>query len=140
MTWFELVDPQENLMNEWTLLRALALTALVVLPVLAYLRGITRRVLLQLCGSEDGAEFWLRAADVLALAGSLILVLGFGLLTPERGWVEQARVVMLLSLGAVFVTVLVVASTVWRNVPRDEAGALRPLARPVPQAAVQEGP
>ena len=32
------------------------------------LRGHTRRVLLMLCHTEVGADFWLRSADVLALA------------------------------------------------------------------------
>jgi hypothetical protein len=52
-------------------LSSLALTLAIVGTALIYLRGITRRVLEELCESGTGAEFWLRSADVLALAGSL---------------------------------------------------------------------
>jgi hypothetical protein len=89
---------------------------------LLYLRGITRRVLVAQCGSDTGAEFWLRAADVLALAGSLILVLGFGGVLPGADWVQQMRLVLGLALAGVFVTVVLVASSVWRAIPAAQAG------------------
>jgi hypothetical protein len=69
---------------------SLILTLGTVGAALLYLRGITRRVLVAQCGSDTGAEFWLRAADVLALA-------------------------------SIFVTVVLVASGVWRKVPAREA-------------------
>jgi len=61
-------------MNIELFLTSLAITLAVVGTALIYLRSITRRVLMELCASDAGAEFWLRTADVLALAGSLILV------------------------------------------------------------------
>ena len=69
---------------------SLILTLGTVGAALLYLSGITRRVLVAQCGSDSGAEFWLRAADVLALA-------------------------------SIFVTVVLVASGVWRKVPAREA-------------------
>jgi hypothetical protein len=69
---------------------SLILTLGTVGAALLYLRGITRRVLVAQCGSDTGAEFWLRAADVLALA-------------------------------SIFVTLVLVASGVWRKVPAREA-------------------
>ena len=87
-----------------------------------YLRTITRRVLVMQCGTDTGAEFWLRAADVLALAGSLILVLAYGGVQPGADWVQQLRLVLGLALAGVFVTVVLVASSVWRAIPAAQTG------------------
>jgi hypothetical protein len=100
---------------------SLILTLGTVGAALLYLSGITRRVLVAQCGSDSGAEFWLRAADVLALAGSLILVLAFGGVLPGADWVQQLRLVLGLALAGIFVTVVLVASGVWRKVPAREA-------------------
>lgn len=77
-----------------SLVLSLVLTLGTVGAALLYLRGITRQVLVDQCRTDTGAEFWLRAADVLALAGSLSLV-----------------------LAGIFVTVVMVATSVWRNLP-----------------------
>lgn len=100
---------------------SLALTLGVVGVALLYLRPITRSVLVELCHTEVAAEFWLRSSDVLALAGSLILVLGFGGTLPNAEPVTQLRLVLGLALTGVFLTVVIVGSSVWRNVPRVEA-------------------
>lgn len=100
---------------------SLILTLGTVGAALLYLRGITRRVLVAQCGTDIGAEFWLRAADVLALAGSLILVLVFGGVLPGADWVQQLRLVLGLALAGIFVTVVLVASSVWRHVPAPDA-------------------
>jgi hypothetical protein len=96
---------------------ALLLTAGTVGAALFYLRGVTRRVLLALCQRDEAADFWLRSADVLALAGSGVLVLAFGGLQPEANWVQQVRLVLGLAMAGVFVTVVLVARSVWRAVP-----------------------
>ena len=100
---------------------SLALTLGTVGAALLYLRGITRRVLALQCGTDTGAEFWLRAADVLALAGSLILVLAFGGVLPGADWVQQLRLVLGLALAGIFVAVVLVASSVWRSAPSAAA-------------------
>jgi hypothetical protein len=106
-------------------LASLALTLGVVAGALIYLRGITRRVLTELCSSDTGAEFWLRSADVLALAGSLILVLAFGGAAGPADIATQLRLTLGLALAGVFVSVVIVASSVWRNVnPPRAAGAV----------------
>lgn len=111
---------------------SLALTLGTVGAALLYLRGITHRVLLAQCGSEAGADFWLRSADVLALAGSLILVLVFGGTLPGADWVQQARLVLGLALAGVFVTVVLVARSVWRTLPTAPvSGRLRSTVAPV---------
>jgi hypothetical protein len=102
---------------------SLAVTLLTVGAALVYLRGITRRVLALQCEQDIGAEFWLRSADVLALAGSLILVLAFGGAATGADWVQQMRLALALALGGVFITVVLVASNVWRAMPHAASAA-----------------
>ena len=96
---------------------SLALTLAVVGAALIYLRSITRRVLREQCSSDAGAEFWLRTADVLALAGSLILVLAFGGAAGPADAVVQIRLTLGLALAGVFIAVVLVSSNVWRRLP-----------------------
>jgi len=103
-------------------LTSLALTLAVVGAALLYLRSITRRVLRESCPTDAGAEFWLRTADVLALAGSLILVLAFGGAAGSTAdAVAQLRLTLGLALGGVFIAVVLVSSNVWRNVAVERA-------------------
>ncbi len=103
---------------------SLAFSVGLVAAALRYLRGTTRRVLLELCGSDAGADFWLRSSDLMALSGTLLLVLAFGDVGAGRDLVFQLRLLTGLALLGLFVTVLIVASSVWRNVPeRSPAGA-----------------
>ncbi len=89
--------------------------ALVTLAML-YLRRTTRAVIVELCHSETGAEFWLRSADVLAYSGSLMLVLIFGNTTETQDWVEAIRMTLILTLAGLFLTVIFVSRNVWRSV------------------------
>ena len=85
-----------------------------MLPML-YLRRVTRNVLMELCErSEISAEFWLRTANVLALTGSLMLVLMFGKTSGD--WVDCVRITLILALIGVFITVMFVSSNIWRRV------------------------
>lgn len=102
---------------------SLLLTVGVVGAALLYLRAITRSVVTELCASEAGAEFWLRSADVLALAGSLMLVLAFGTSAAPTDWVQTVRLTLGLALAGLFVSVLFVANSIWRNVERVRSGA-----------------
>jgi hypothetical protein len=97
-------------------LSSLGLTLAVVGTALLYLRSITRSVLREQCASDAGAEFWLRTVDVLALAGSLILVLAFGGAAGGSDPVVQLRLTLGLALAGVFVAVVLVSSNVWRSV------------------------
>ncbi|MGL4576763.1 MAG: hypothetical protein ACRCV9_18390 [Burkholderiaceae bacterium] len=107
----------------------LALTVCIVLLPLTYMRKITRQVLLELCDRNGtGAEFWLRTADVLAIAGSLILVLIFG--RPTADAIEAVRMTLIMALAGVFITVMFVASNIWRQATRAAGRALESLPEP----------
>lgn len=113
---------------------SLALTlAIVMLPML-YLRSVTRSVLMELCErSEISAEFWLRTANVLALTGSLMLVLMFGKTSGD--WVDCVRITLILALIGVFITVMFVSSNIWRRVAVATTATNAVGASTIPPAA-----
>ena len=101
-------------------LSMLLFTIAVVAIAMLYLRHTTMQVIVELCKSKAGAEFWLRSADILAYSGSLMLVLVFGNATTTQDWVEAIRITLILTLGGLFITVMFVARNVWRTIsPRS---------------------
>ena len=55
----------------------IAITLLIVIFVLAYLRPFLRRILLDLCGTEDRAQFWTTFTNIVLLSLPMISALGF---------------------------------------------------------------
>lgn len=94
----------------------LIFTITVVSIAMLYLRRTTRQVVIELCKSDAGAEFWLRSADILAYSGALMLVLIFGNTTTTQDLVEALRITLILTLSGIFITVMFVAHNVWRTV------------------------
>lgn len=108
-------------MNAYTslnLLIALVLPPLVVVAVVAYLRPVLGAVLTELCGSPDGAEFWLRCLLLLATSASWVATLAFG--ATDGDFEHMLRRQLLLVAGGVFVSVAWVARGVWRRIDRAE--------------------
>lgn len=103
-------------MNLFQFASMLLFTIAVVSIAMLYLRRTTRQVVIELCKSDAGAEFWLRCADILAYSGALMLVLIFGKTTTTRDLVEALRLTLTLTLTGIFVTVMFVARNVWRTV------------------------
>ncbi|OIO70130.1 MAG: hypothetical protein AUJ56_06190 [Zetaproteobacteria bacterium CG1_02_49_23] len=94
----------------------LLLTITVVTIAMQYLRRTMRQVIVDLCHSEIGADFWLKSADIMAYSGALMLVLIFNNNDKCVDMVEILRMTLILSLGGVFVTVMFVARNVWKTV------------------------
>ncbi len=108
-------------MNPTLFFSTLLFAIFVVAIAMLYLRHTTRQVIVELCKSETGAEFWLRSADILAYSGALMLVLIFGNSTDTTDWVEAVRITLILTLTGVFMTVIFVAHNVWKTVaPKAE--------------------
>jgi hypothetical protein len=55
----------------------IALTLLIVIVVLGYLRPFLRRILLDLCGTDDRAQFWTTFTNIVLLSLPMISALGF---------------------------------------------------------------
>jgi hypothetical protein len=99
-------------------------------PVAAvsYLRPILVKVLRGFCDGDGGAEFWVRCAYLLAVCGTLLLVLTFGLFDPATPPIEMMRRTFWLVFAGMFVTIAFVASNVWSQVRRLPQGPPRQLA------------
>ena len=55
----------------------IAITLLIIILVLGYLRPFLRRILLDICGTEDRAQFWTTFTNIVLLSLPMISALGF---------------------------------------------------------------
>ncbi len=116
--------------EEVVFLSEVALAAGISLAVIAYLRGILRSMLLELCDQQpQRAEFWVRLLDVMMLIAPLILVMLLG--TEGRSFLFILRRALLLVLIGQFISLAIVGRTIW--------GFLQPQWRPHLPIAGSEG-
>lgn len=101
-----------------TTLFVLSITLALIGPWLAitYLRPILFKVLRGLCEADGGAEFWIRSAYVLALCGTLLLMLSFGEFREDATVVDTLKRALWLVLAGVFGTVWFITRQVWGQV------------------------
>ncbi|WP_457279998.1 hypothetical protein [Polaromonas sp. P5_D5] len=87
-------------------------------PVVAitYLKPILYKVLRMLCDADGGAEFWIRCAYLLAVSGTLLLMLTFGEFNDRSSVIDTVRRSLWLVLAGVFVTVAIISRNVWMQV------------------------
>ncbi|MBV8379265.1 MAG: hypothetical protein JO369_00680 [Paucibacter sp.] len=118
-------------MSAYQLPLTLAIAIAGPLFALRYLRSILLHVITVLCPASGGAEFWWRVLNVLALCGSLLLMLVFGPGSDVHDFSELLRRSLMLVTLAVFVSVAFVTSRIWRGVERQLASAApKPLVGP----------
>ena len=62
-------------------------------PIIAisYLKPILHKVLRMLCDADGGAEFWIRCAYLLAVSGTLLLMLTFGEFNDRSSVIDTVR-------------------------------------------------
>ena len=83
---------------------------------IAYLKPILYKVLRMLCDADGGAEFWIRCAYLLAVSGTLLLMLTFGEFNDHNSVIDTVRRSLWLVLAGVFVTVAIISRNVWMQV------------------------
>jgi len=95
-----------------------SLLVAVVGPIVAisYLKPILYKVLRMLCDADGGAEFWIRCAYLLAVSGTLLLMLSFGEFTDRHSAVDAMRRSLWLVMAGVFATVAIISRNVWTQV------------------------
>jgi len=110
----------------------LSLLVAVLAPVfaLAWLRPILLRVLRGFCDAEGSAEFWIRCATLLAVTGTVLLVMVFGEFDAGAAPGEVLRRVLFLAMGGVFVSVALISRNVWNQARRAAEPPARPPAPP----------
>jgi len=87
-------------------------------PIIAvsYLKPILHKVLRMLCDADGGAEFWIRCAYLLAVSGTLLLMLSFGEFSDRSSLVDAVRRSLGLVMAGVFLTVAIISRNVWTQV------------------------
>lgn len=104
------------MMYPFELMLGLAIAIVGPLLTLGYLRRILLQVLEMLCPAPGSGEFWWRVTLVLAVAGSVLLTLLFGVDGEGFELVEIMRRALLLTTLAIFVSVALVASRIWKQI------------------------
>lgn len=98
--------------NEGLFLAQVGIAGIVSLAVILYLRRILHSMLLEICDRQpQRAEFWVRMLDVMMVVAPLILTLLLGL--DEGSAFQVLRRALLLVLIGQFVSLVVVARTIW---------------------------
>jgi hypothetical protein len=93
--------------------------------VLGYLRKMLRALLTGVCGNNDAADFWFRCLQILAVSGSVILVVGFVPNHAGANWLQVLRSTLILTSMGIFVAVAIVAKSIWNNVVRPALHAAK---------------
>ena len=91
---------------------SIAITLSVISMALLYLRSTTHKVLVELCQNDVAARFWLRSADIVAIAGGLTLAMLFGDFTEGGNWLNSLRATLAASLISLMLTVIWVGVSV----------------------------
>lgn len=94
---------------------SVAMPILLILISIGYLRPILRRVLTEICGTPERAEFWIRCATILTLFGALILVLAFGPSNENVHMVDAVRTVLLWALAGAFIGIAWISRVIWNS-------------------------
>ena len=55
----------------------IAITLLIILLILGYFRPFLRKILIDLCGTEDRAQFWTTFTNIVLLSLPMVSALGF---------------------------------------------------------------
>lgn len=96
----------------------LSLFVSVVLPllVMGYLRNVLYRIMGTVCGNADAADFWFRCLQILAISGSVVLVIGFVPNYSGVNWLQVIRSTLILTSIGIFAAVAIVARSIWNSV------------------------
>lgn len=93
------------------------------LLVLAYLRNVLYRLLSSLCSNTDAADFWLRSLQIMAVSGSVVLVIGFVPNHANVDWLQVIRSTLILTSLGIFAAVAIVARSIWSSVVKPAIDA-----------------
>lgn len=105
------------------LLLSLFVSVFFPLLVLAYLRNVLGKLMGSVCGSTDAADFWFRCLQILAVSGSVVLVIGFVPNYAGSSWLQVVRSTLILTSMGIFAAVAIVARSIWNTVVKPAINA-----------------
>ncbi len=99
----------------------IGITALFILALLRYFRPFLRKILVDLCGTDDRAQFWTTFTNILLFALPIISALGFapktGLANPALVIANQMRVNLLSFIfGLIIIGLIMMFFTVFTSI------------------------
>ncbi len=111
----------------------LSLAVAVMLPVivLRYVSNALRTLLTDVCGNANAADFWLRCIHVLAISGSVILVVAFVPAYDGVQWLQVIRRTLILTAVGIFLAVALVARSIWSHAVKPAVEAARAAQLPL---------
>lgn len=115
----------------------LSISVAIILPLIAlhYLSQVLHAVLMGLCGGGNAADFWLRCIHILAVSGSLVLVITCVPTYDGVHWLTVIRSVLIWTSAGIFLAVAIVAKSVWNNAVKPAIDAANRSAHtPLSQA------
>lgn len=123
-------------MEVFNLVIETSIPLLLGLGVSLYLKNVTRRLLADLCGTQDRSDFWVRVSTILITGIPLLLALAFGQSSnPEAIAGEVARRALWLSTFGIVIAVGLLSRAIMRSVPpvaKTTGTAQAIAAAPVP--------
>jgi hypothetical protein len=90
----------------------IATTFVICLAAVIYLRRSLRRVLVDLCATEDRAQFWMSFASIVLVGFPLVLSMGFSpiAILPDKIFFEAANQVKSNLFG--FLAILIIVGSI----------------------------
>lgn len=104
---------------------SLFISIYIPLLVLRYLRNVLTRLMGSVCGNTDAADFWFRCLQILAISGSVILVIGFVPSYTGVNWLQVLRSTLILTSMGIFTAVAIVARSIWNTVVKPAIAETR---------------
>ncbi|WP_426167740.1 hypothetical protein [Pseudoduganella sp. R-34] len=92
---------------------------LVGLAVSRYLRDVLRRLLVDLCGTAERSEFWVRVTTVLITAFPVLLALWFGHSDArDANLASVLRTTLIMTTAGIVAGVAVMAWSIAKSIPK----------------------
>ncbi len=120
----------------------LSISVAIIFPLIAlrYLSQVLHSLLMDVCGSNNAADFWLRCIHILAVTGSLVLVIACVPTYDGVHWLTVIRSVLIWTSAGIFLAVALVAKSVWSNAVKPAIEAINKSARsPLPMETQSGG-
>lgn len=99
------------------LLAQIAIPFLLGISVTLYLRKVTHVLLVDLCGTDERANFWVRTTGILLTGTPLALVLVFGHAGAGHALPDIIHQAATLSLVGILLAVAFLARLIWKRLP-----------------------
>ncbi|MHC6083014.1 hypothetical protein ACYT85_07210 [Ralstonia solanacearum] len=122
-------------------METLSLAVEVAIPIAAglavslYLRGVTHRLLVDLCGTQARSDFWVRVTAILITGIPLLLVLAFGRSGhPDAVIGDVARRALSMTTLGIVIAVGAMARAIMGSIPKAAAGP-QPGPQPIEASA-----